>query len=71
MQARTVTLKVKSQDFDVTTRAHTFGGPVRTRDEFMPIVLQLFKEHRGRHVRLLGIRFTGLSRVGDDPERVL
>ncbi|MEN3972385.1 DNA polymerase IV [Sphingomicrobium sp. XHP0235] len=64
---RTVTLKVKYADFEIITRAKSFGGPVREAETFhaagRSLLMPLFPLAKG--VRLLGL---GLSSPVEDED---
>lgn len=62
---RTVTLKVKYQDFRIVTRCRTLDRPVRGRSEFLEIGVALLKTllPAPKGIRLLGLT---LSNLGED-----
>jgi len=67
-QGRTVTLKVKFQDFRTITRAHSLPAPVGDRAEFLAVGAQLLRNllPLEKGVRLLGLTLSGL--LGADEE---
>ncbi|NOZ94338.1 MAG: DNA polymerase IV [Acidobacteria bacterium] len=67
---RTVTLKLRLKDFTTFTRSRTLARPTRDREVIKDIAEQLFSEFRGREVRLVGIRLTGLVRPGRGQTRL-
>lgn len=61
-QGRTVTLKVRTDDFSTFTRSRTLPEPVALPAGLEPIALELLAEHRpDRPVRLLGVRLSGFD----------
>ena len=64
---RTVTLKVKYQDFRIVTRAHSLGAAVEGREQFLAIgtalLRGLFPVEKG--IRLLGLTLSGLDAPPD------
>jgi len=64
---RTVTLKVKTPDFQLLTRSKTFGSEVRARERLLEIAFELLDQHRGdfEAARLLGITVSNLEREHD------
>lgn len=64
---RTVTLKVKTPDFQLLTRSKTFGSEVRSRESLLEIVYELLDQHRGDFpaARLLGVTVSNLEREHD------
>jgi len=76
LAARTVTLTVRYEGFETSTRSRSLGQPLQFDADAFPIFLALLREHRDRRrrVRLLGVAFSGFSsgpRQLDllDPER--
>jgi DNA polymerase-4 len=61
---RTVTLKIKHQDFTVHTRQHTLTDPVHSAEELMALARWLLHtpEPPGRPVRLLGLTASNFAR---------
>lgn len=61
---RTVTLKIKSSDFQITTRSRTFGGEIRRYKQLLEVVFGLLEENREQieAVRLLGVSVSNLLR---------
>src|SRR5215207_7286656 len=63
VRGRTVTLKVKFQDFQQITRSRSFSAPVESRAELekgtLDLVTPLFPTRRG--MRLLGVSLSGLN----------
>lgn len=64
---RTVTLKVKTPEFQILTRSKTFGSEVRDRSQLLSIVFELLEQHRGdfESARLLGVTVSNLEREHD------
>ena len=64
---RTVTLKVKTPDFQVLTRSRTFGSELRDRGQLCEVLFDLLEQHRGDFdsARLLGITVSNLEREHD------
>jgi DNA polymerase-4 len=58
ISGRTVTLKVKYQDFQIITRSRSLDRPVNGRDEFLEIGVALL---RGTLPAPKGIRLLGLT----------
>ena len=60
---RTVTLKVKYQDFQIITRARSLDRPVAGREEFLDIGATLLRAllPPPKGIRLLGLTLSGLS----------
>ena len=63
---RTVTLKVKYQDFQIITRARSLDHPVAGRDEFLEIGAGLLRTVLPvpKAIRLLGLTLSGLTLSG-------
>ena len=70
ISGRTVTLKVKYQDFQIVTRAKSLDRPVSGREEFLDIgcavLLTLLPVPKG--VRLLGLTLSNLGEAHSAPE---
>lgn len=65
MQGRTVTLKVRLEDFETFTRSRTVPEPIDDPAAVREVVRGLFGEAPvDRPVRLLGVRISGLRRRG-------
>jgi DNA polymerase IV len=62
---RTVTLKIKHQDFTVHTRQHTLADPVHSAEELMQLARWLLHtpEPPARPVRLLGLTASNFARA--------
>ncbi len=74
IRGRTVTLKVKYQDFQIVTRARSLDRPVSGREEFLDIGCQLLRTllPPPKGIRLLGLTLSNLRDGGDDePQPVL
>jgi DNA polymerase-4 len=67
--ARTITLKVKYEDFELITRSHTQDDPFTDVDRIMNIIAELLvKTEAGkRKIRLLGITASNLITISNDP----
>lgn len=62
LKGKTVTLKYKYRNFEVHTRSRTINKFISERDEFMPIVLELFNlENFILPLRLIGITISNLD----------
>ena len=67
LQARTVQLKVRFEDFQTITRAQTLPQPTSVTQEIWQAALQMFAERlpaRRLRVRLLGVGTSGLGQPG-------
>ena len=66
---RTVTLKVKYQDFRIVTRARSLDRAVAGREEFLDIGCALLRTllPASKGIRLLGLTLSNLSEEGDMP----
>ncbi len=66
-RGRTVTLKLKSHDHEVSTRQTTLGRPVDSKKHLMVLVRRLLKRPHppDEPVRLLGIHVSSLAAGGD------
>lgn len=70
VKGKTITLKIKFSDFTQQTRSKTVNEYIETKEEFMPIVIQLIRQSPlEKPVRLLGISMTKLN-VNDDVKSV-
>ncbi|HLH64678.1 MAG TPA: DNA polymerase IV [Solirubrobacteraceae bacterium] len=66
---RTVSIKVRLDDFSTHTRARTLSRPVSRADEVLPVALELLRRFGApRPVRLLGVRVAGLQAPRRDCE---
>lgn len=66
---RTVSIKVRLDDFSTHTRSHTLAEPVATLDRVLPVALHLLRRFEApRPVRLLGVRVAGLQEAASEPE---
>lgn len=67
--ARTVTLKVRFQDFTTLTRSITPGPPVRGADELLPLARKLCRrvDLEGRRIRLVGLGVSNLVGAEGEP----
>ncbi len=61
---RTITLKVKTPEFQVLTRSRTLSSEVRSLEQLVKVVFDLLDQHRGdfTSVRLLGVTVSNLER---------
>lgn len=59
----TVTVKLRFEGFETTTRRTTLRGPVQAADRLWPIARTLFREadRRDRRIRLVGVSVSGLG----------
>ncbi len=71
-QGRTVTLKLKSHDHEVSTRQTTLDRPVDSRQDLMVLVRRLLKRPHPPEepVRLLGISVSSLDGRGGGPQQL-
>ena len=69
-EGRTLTLKVKFQDFQQITRSITADHVLRTKDEILPLASQLMEgvEFHSHPIRLLGL---GVSHPGSTPSAAI
>jgi DNA polymerase IV (DinB-like DNA polymerase) len=67
---RTITLKVRLEDFTTFTRARTLPRPTREKEVILDTAAQLFSEFRGKTIRLIGVRLTGLTRLQEGQTRL-
>ena len=72
-QGRTVTLKLKSHDHEVSTRQTTLERPVQRKDELMTLIKRLLRHPHPPEepVRLLGISVSSLTEEGERVGRQL
>lgn len=65
LSSRTVTLKVRFQDFTTITRSHTPPVPVRRLDEILKIARKLVERVplEGRRIRLVGLGGSNMTRA--------
>ena len=68
ISGRTVTLKVKYQDFQIVTRARSLDRPVGGREEFLEIGCSLLRAllPPPKGIRLLGLTLSNLRQGGED-----
>ncbi|HKK75826.1 MAG TPA: DNA polymerase IV [Saprospiraceae bacterium] len=61
---RSVTLKIKSTDFKISTRSRTFMGEIRSYEVLLRTIFQLLEENQEEleAVRLLGVSVSNLSK---------
>lgn len=71
-QGRTVTLKLKSHDHEVSTRQTTLDRPVDSKQDLMVLVRRLLKRPHAPEepVRLLGISVSSLDGRGGGPQQL-
>ncbi|HWT13458.1 MAG TPA: DNA polymerase IV [Allosphingosinicella sp.] len=71
ISGRTVTLKVKYQDFQIVTRARSLDRPVDGREEFLAIGVALLRTllPAPKRIRLLGLTLSNLSEGTAPPPR--
>jgi DNA polymerase-4 len=62
-RGRTVTLKVKFDDFEIITRSRSLLSPIASRDELAAVAVGLLEENMPlpRPVRLLGVSLSTLQ----------
>jgi DNA polymerase-4 len=71
-RGRTVSIKVRLEDFSTITRARTLREPVASADAVGPVALELLRRFApSRPVRLLGVRVAGLEPADRAGERQL
>lgn len=62
VKGKTITLKIKYDDFSIQTRSKTLPQMVEKKEEFFPIIKQLYnQEPLSKPVRLLGITISNLN----------
>eukprot|EP00611_Tribonema_gayanum_P023181 TRINITY_DN481_c0_g5_i1.p3 TRINITY_DN481_c0_g5~~TRINITY_DN481_c0_g5_i1.p3 ORF type:complete len:298 (-),score=128.00 TRINITY_DN481_c0_g5_i1:101-994(-) len=74
LQGRVVTLKLKTVEFDVLTRAHTSNVWVSTLDQIYAITSKLLRAQLPLRLRLMGVRvsqFRGQANEPPDPRQPL
>lgn len=61
---RSVTLKIKSADFKISTRSRTFLGEIRSYEILLKTIFQLLEENKSEldAVRLLGVSVSNLTK---------
>jgi DNA polymerase IV len=71
-RGRTVTLKVKFDDFEIITRSRSLLSPIASRNELGAIAVGLLEENMplSKPVRLLGVSVSSLQ-IGESPGRQL
>jgi len=72
IQAKTLTLKVKYNDFTQITRAHSYKGYIQSAEEMMEMVPELVEktELGQRPCRLLGLSVSNLKKQGEMTDEV-
>ena len=70
-QGRTVTLKIKYQDFQTITRSHSLTEPVTDRAQFLATGAELLRALMPvpKGIRLLGLTLSGLAGADEDDEQ--
>jgi DNA polymerase-4 len=70
-EGRTLTLKVKFQDFQQITRSITVDRILRTKNEILPLAKQLMQqvEFRSHPIRLLGLGVSNQKNSTPQKER--
>lgn len=73
IEATSLTVKIKFDNFELVTRSKTLSRPVRDAVEVTPHIYELLgKTEAGkRRVRLLGVSFSGLIRKEETPQEQL
>lgn len=62
LKAKTVTLKIKYNDFSLQTRSKTVQEYMSRKEDFFPVVMCLLKQHKiEKPIRLIGISFSKLN----------
>jgi DNA polymerase-4 len=66
-RGRTVTLKVKFADFEITTRSRSISSAIATRDDLARLSIDLLEDAMpfSKAVRLLGVSLSSLQREND------
>jgi DNA polymerase-4 len=71
-RGRTVSIKVRTDDFSTYTRARTLPDPVASREQLRGVASALLRDHPpARPVRLVGVRVAGLREIDHAAERQL
>lgn len=65
---RTVSIKTKTVDFDVSTRSLTLKHSIQSESELFKYASQLLTKHQPVNLRLLGVRISGLSLASDEDD---
>jgi DNA polymerase-4 len=65
MYGRTITLKVKFEDFKIITRSMSFPNAIKDADEALSITEMLLNNlaFEGQKVRLLGVSFSNFAEL--------
>ncbi|KAF6260719.1 hypothetical protein COO60DRAFT_856036 [Scenedesmus sp. NREL 46B-D3] len=63
IESKTLTLKLKTTDFAVRTRAVTLAGHVHTAQQMLPPILKLLRAELPCEIRLMGVRGSALRRL--------
>lgn len=63
IEAKTLTLKLKTTAFEVRTRATTLPGHVHTAEQMLPPLLKLLRAELPVEIRLMGVRGSALRTV--------
>jgi len=73
MLFRTVGIKVRMENFETFTRAKTHSRYTNERSVIEGYVRLLFREFENppRKIRLVGVRLSGLSKLGPEQETIL
>jgi DNA polymerase IV len=74
LYARTVTVKLRSSDFQDRSRSRTVQAPVQTERAIFAIARALLadlREKRGGRVRLIGVGLTNLDEAGENAQGAL
>ena len=69
-KGKTITIKIKYNDFTQQTLSKTIDSYISKKDEFFPILENLlYKKNKNKSVRLLGISITNLYGGEMTPEK--
>jgi len=69
MNFRTITLKIRFQDFETYTRSHSLSCHVISRKQVKEVVnmlLEEFKDKKSYQIRLLGVKISNLLKITDN-----
>jgi DNA polymerase-4 len=74
LYARTITVKLRSSDFQDRSRSRTLEAPVQTERAIYAVARELLadlRRQRGGRVRLIGVGLTNLDEIGENAQGAL